>query len=144
MIDYSTKYLTAILCFLAIWSCRSETYKDSIKQQQYEVQGRQIYARHCSNCHNADGTGLAALIPPLKGADYLEKMDLDDLVCQIKFGLRDTIMVNGVMYHQPMPASPSLTALEIAEIITFVDNAWGGERGLYSVKMAERAIETCR
>ena len=108
------------------------------------VQGEALYQTHCSNCHQSDGTGLRKVYPPLKDSDYLESMSPAVLACQIRYGVSDTLVVNGVSYTMPMPGIRSLTALEVAEIVTFVDQTWGKKRGLYSVKEAERALDSCR
>lgn len=82
------------------------------------------------------------MIPPLKGADYLLE-NLDRTACNIRYGLQGEIIVNGVDYNQPMPGNDKLTALEIAEIITYAANSWGNEAGLYSVKETEKALKAC-
>jgi len=103
----------------------------------------QLYRQHCANCHQVDGTGLARLIPPLKGSDYLEKLDPAELACQIRYGLEKEIEVNGIKFNEKMPGIPKLTPLEIAEIITYVNNTWGDQPGLYDVKSTERALNAC-
>jgi len=107
------------------------------------VGGMKLYRQHCANCHQVDGTGLAALIPPLKQADYLQNMEESELACQIRYGLKGEIMVNGVSYNQQMPGIPQLQPLQIAEIITYVKNTWSDDGGLYAVKQAEKDLEEC-
>lgn len=107
------------------------------------VEGMTLYRNNCANCHGIDGKGLARVIPPLKNADYLLTMTDDLLACQIKNGLSDSITVNGDLYFQPMPGIKKLTALEAAELVTYVNNTWGKESGLYGVKKAEKALLQC-
>ncbi len=108
------------------------------------VAGRSLYQQYCINCHQVDGKGLAKLVPPLYQSDYLSAMKPEDLACQIRYGLSDTIYVNDEMYKQAMPSIPRLTPLEIAEIVTYVKNTWGDEPGLYEVKKAEKALQRCK
>ena len=52
-------------------------------------------------------------------------------------------MVNDVQFNLEMPGLPDLTPLEIAEIVTYVNNTWGDQKGLYDVKAAEKALRSC-
>ena len=138
------KTFLAIFMLLVFGSCISgEKYRETAKLNQYMVQGMQLYRIHCVNCHQVDGTGLARLYPPLKNSDYLQKMDPGDLACQIRNGVEGEMEVNGIVFNQPMPPIPQLTPLEIAEIITYVNNNWGEQKGLYDVKAAESALKNC-
>ncbi len=130
--------------FAFIFSCVSnEKRMEMVKLSQYMVEGMTLYRNNCANCHGIDGKGLARVIPPLKNADYLLTMTDDLLACQIKNGLSDSIIVNGDLYFQPMPGIKKLTALEAAELVTYVNNTWGKESGLYGVKKAEKALLQC-
>jgi len=109
-----------LLLILALTSCQSS---EELKREQFYSEGYQLYTLHCANCHQADGSGLANLYPPIQGSSYL--MRKADLVCIIKNGLAGEIHVNGKTYNRPMPANPKLPDLEIAEIVTYVNNTWG-------------------
>lgn len=115
--------------------------RDQIRLKQYQVQGAKIYATYCANCHQQDGKGLASLYPPLAGSDYLLE-DMARAACIIKNGQSKEIVVNGVTYNQMMPGNP-ITNLEIAEVLTFIGNAWGNEAGLIGVKDVDKYIEEC-
>src|SRR5690606_30527004 len=104
---------------------------DDLKTRQYAVHGKVLYDQLCANCHQDDGSGLGKLIPPLAGADYM-KEDIGRTIRIIKWGLNEEIMVNGVLYNQPMPPNPQLTPLEISEIATYIYNVWGHNEGLVS------------
>ena len=112
----------APLLVFAFSSCQSS---EDLKREQYYAEGYQLYTAHCANCHQADGTGLASLYPPIRGSSYLTRKG--DLVCIIKNGLSGEIEVAGKTYNRPMPANPKLADLEIAEIVTYVNNTWGKE-----------------
>ncbi|MEM8966238.1 MAG: c-type cytochrome [Bacteroidota bacterium] len=116
---------------------------DKLHYEQYMIQGQQLYNTHCSNCHQADGTGLGQLIPPLAQADYLLN-DQSQTFCIIKYGLNDKITVNGIEYEQPMPANEKLTNIEIAQIATYVYNSWGHESGFIPVKRVSQEIDKCQ
>ena len=115
--------------------------RDSIRLKQYQVEGAKIYSTYCANCHQQDGKGLAALYPPLSGSDYLLE-NLPRAACIIKNGQNKEIVVNGVTYNQMMPKNP-ITNLEIAEVLTFIANAWGNEAGLIGVKDVDKWLTEC-
>ena len=109
------------------------------KELRHFSNGRQLYLRFCSNCHMENGQGLGQLIPPLKDSDYL----LSDVVAtarSIKYGLKGPIRVNEVEYNQPMPANPSLTSLEIMELLIYISNAWGNKAPMVTLADVENQI----
>src|SRR5690349_18622211 len=67
-----------VLIFLL--SCTEGKHADAVKFDQYFVQGEQLYAKHCSNCHQAEGTGLGLVYPPLNKSDFLEK-NFEQVLC---------------------------------------------------------------
>lgn len=115
--------------------------RDEIRLKQYQVQGAKVYATYCANCHQQDGKGLASLYPPLAGSDYLLE-NLPRAACIIKNGQSKEIVVNGVTYNQMMPGNP-ITNLEVAEVLTFIANAWGNEGGLVGVKDVDKWLKEC-
>lgn len=115
--------------------------RDEIRLKQYQVQGAKIYSTYCANCHQQDGKGLASLYPPLAASDYLLE-NLPRAACIIKNGQAKEIEVNGVKYNQMMPGNP-ITNLEIAEVLTFIGNAWGNEAGLIGVKDVDKWVKEC-
>nr|WP_255742859.1 cytochrome c [Belliella calami] len=111
------------------------------KVLQYAIEGKILYENYCANCHQNDGTGLGKLIPPLKGSDYMEN-EPGKTVRIIKHGLKGEITVNGQVYNQPMPANPNLTNMEIAQIVTYIYNIWGNEKGVIDGKKVAEYLET--
>ncbi len=145
-----TKLTSILFCVLMV-SCGGSSEKpqgsenlssrDKIRLKQYQVEGAKVYSTYCANCHQQDGKGLAALYPPLAGSDYL-MADFARAACIIKNGQFKEIEVNGVTYNQMMPANP-ITNLEVAEVLTFILNAWGNEGGLVGVKDVDQWIDEC-
>ncbi|MFN3802129.1 c-type cytochrome [Belliella pelovolcani] len=109
------------------------------KVMQYAIEGKILYENYCANCHQADGTGLGKLIPPLRGSDYMLE-DIGRTVHIIKYGLKGEIIVNGEKYNQPMPANPQLTNMEIAQIVTYLYNIWGSNVGVIDSKKIENYL----
>jgi cytochrome c551 len=126
-------YLTA--CERSADSSSLSHIKDT-KTKQYAIQGKILYENYCANCHQKDGSGLGKVIPPLAGADYMLE-DVGRTARVIRHGLKGEITVNGVVYNQNMPANPFLTPMEIAQIMTYVYNVWGHEKGLIHANEVE-------
>lgn len=116
---------------------------EEIKRKQYYIDGQALYKTHCANCHQDKGEGLAGLYPPIAGSDFLLK-NKELVLCAMRNGLMDTIVVNGKSYHQPMPANAQLQALDVAEIATFIYTEWGGEKTITDVKSVQKILANCK
>lgn len=116
--------------------------RDQLRFNQYKVKGMDLYNTYCVACHQGNGEGLASLYPPLKNSDYLLE-DLGRAACIMKNGQTEEITVNGTTYNQMMPGVGSLTPLEVAEILTYITNSWGNEKGLTDVKLVEKWLANC-
>ncbi|EMR03491.1 c-type cytochrome [Cesiribacter andamanensis] len=110
--------------------------------RQYWVQGRILYKQHCMGCHQNDGAGMAQLIPPLDGADFLQNKQA--VICVIRHGMQGTVVVNGREYSGIMPPNPQLRPLEIAEIATYILNTWTNQEGYVGIPEVEAALQGCQ
>jgi cytochrome c551 len=141
------KYHIALLAILSgcFFSCsRSSDGKqvDSQKFERYYLQGKQLYTRNCSNCHQENGTGLGRVYPPLAPSDFMKK-NIDEVLCIIRHGREGKLIVNGISFNQKMPANQSLTDLEVAEIATYIFNTWGNEKGIFEVNKVRAVLDSC-
>lgn len=127
-----------LFCFISV-SC--DQSQEKIKFARYNVAGERLYAAYCANCHQNDGEGFRKLYPPINRSE-LFTANLDKMICMLKTGSNDSIVVNDVQYILPMPPS-GLTDLEIAEIITYVGNRWGNEIGLIDVNSVSGTLRKC-
>ena len=91
----------------------------------------------------ADGTGLRANIPPLAGADYLKKQQ-DKISCIIRNGQVGEIVVNGITYDEPMAGITTLSDFQIANIINYINHAWGNDYGFVKVEDIRQQLENCK
>ncbi|MFB3103589.1 MAG: c-type cytochrome, partial [Pseudomonadales bacterium] len=90
--------------------------------------GEALFAGTCSVCHQADGSGLATVFPPLAGADFL-LTDSTRAIDVVLNGLVGPVTVNGERYDSVMPPMSQLNDDEIANIITYALNSWGNDGG---------------
>ena len=145
-------FIAAAAAFFFCLACNNKSERDKkfdqldhrtkIRLMQYMAEGRRLYGVHCSGCHQDDGTGLVRLYPPLKNSDYLKNNFVESL-CGIKYGQDHAITVNGVGFHQPMPANPRLTDFEIAEISTFVYNEFADSVVIITMNHVRDAMKKC-
>ncbi len=105
-------------------------------------QGKILYENFCVSCHMPDGKGLKSLIPTLVKADYLIENPLKT-ACIIRYGLKDTIMVNGNQYSQEMAAITVLSDFEIANIMNYIHSSWGNDMPFVTLAQVKEALDIC-
>jgi mono/diheme cytochrome c family protein len=111
------------------------------EQQPYRM-GERLYKTHCANCHQDQGEGLGALIPPLAGADYLN-LHRDRLPCIVRHGLGDSIQVNGKIFVEQMPGNSQLNEIQIANVLNYVLQSWGNNTPPFTFEEVQKALEQC-
>lgn len=89
-----------------------------------------------------DGSGLGTNIPPLAQEDYLAE-NRSKIACIIRYGIQDTIVVNGKTYSQPMAGIKSLNETEITNIINYIHHAWENDLAAISIKEVEEHLSDC-
>ena len=99
--------------------------------------GKALFARHCLTCHQADGSGVPMMFPPLIGTKKVLG-SADTLIRIVIFGINYPLEVKGETYNQPMPALPYLKDTEIVAIINYIRSSWGNKAPIISVKEVER------
>ena len=97
------------------------------KENQIKA-GQQLFAGTCSVCHQANGEGLSGVFPPLAKSDYLAK-DPQRAIGIVMHGLTGKVTVNGKEYNSVMPPMNQLNDDAIANILTYVLNAWDNPGG---------------
>lgn len=138
------KYLiaTVFTCVLAtiIYSCQNAA---QVKQDVYYVNGRDLYIKHCQNCHGSKGEGLGTLTPPLTDTVFL-KENKQKLACFIKNGIKSPIIVNGQEYEGTMPAFPELYDIDIAQVMVYITNSFGNTQGMYATEQVASDLKNCK
>ncbi len=121
-----------VFIILIITSCNHQDYK----------QGEALFELHCVACHQKNGEGLAKLYPPVANSDFW-KNNKEDLACIIRYGLKDTIVVNGQEYSMPMAALPNLTEYEITNIINYIDYQFYKKDTPTNITEIRKQLENC-
>lgn len=137
------KFLIGISFILAIitiiYSCQDA---GKIKQDVYYVNGRDLYIKHCQNCHGANGEGLGKLTPPLNDTVFL-KENKQKIACFIKNGIKSPITVHGQVYEDTMPDFPTLANIDIAQLIVYLTNSFGNKQGMYTPEDIVKDLKNC-
>ena len=86
---------------------------------------------------------MGTLYPPIAGSDYLIN-NVEKVICGIKYGQNEPIVVNGKNYKMQMPAHPDLNEVEISDIMNYILNSWGNNAGPISLEKVESALANCQ
>lgn len=89
-----------------------------------QVDGNQVYAANCVACHQAGGTGLAGVFPPLAGSRWVLG-STERLVQIMLHGIQGEIEVQGTVYNGVMPAFARLSDAELAAVTSHIRSSWG-------------------
>lgn len=122
-----------LLLALCLNACQPNPYRE----------GKRLYEQHCANCHMANGEGLGALMPPLTDAAYLAA-NRERLPCILRYGLKDTIVVNGKTYAEAMPGAATLSDIHIVNILNYINTTWGDGKASYQLDEVRRVLDACR
>lgn len=137
-----TSFLVIAWMLAGCTSNSVQNNESSTKFKQYYLQGKKLYEKNCSNCHQKAGTGLGLIFPPLNKSDFMDA-HFDEVLCIIKYGKKGELIVNGRSFNKTMPAIPSLTNLEVAEIATYIYNTWEHNQGIVDVKTIDTILTKC-
>ncbi len=86
--------------------------------------GREIYMTRCIACHQADGSGIPAICPPLENSPLLGGSP-DNFIRILLLGMKGEILRNGARFNGIMPSWRfDLTDLQIAAVINDVNARW--------------------
>ena len=87
--------------------------------------GASIYADECSACHTMSGTGIARLLPALKGSPFVQQANPLSLIHVILEGTR-AVATDAAPTGPAMPAFGwKLSDEQVASVATYIRNAWG-------------------
>ncbi len=118
-----------------------ETKLTGADKEQF-LRGAEVYLRdgHCGTCHQKDGNGLPeAFFPPLAGSEWVQGSE-DRLIKLTLHGLIGPIEVKGLKYPGAVPMTPFkfLSDAEVADVLTFVRNAFGNSSAPVSPQSVQK------
>lgn len=89
-----------------------------------EHPGKAVYNKYCLTCHQADGSGVPNMHPPLTPGSWVGN-DPNELIAIMMKGLSGKIEVNGEVYKNYMPSHAQLTDEEIADVLSYIRSSFG-------------------
>ncbi len=100
--------------------------------QKSLVAGEKVYKKLCLTCHQADGSGVPNMTPPLIQTSFVLG-DKEKLIGIVLNGLKN-VDIDDQTYNNPMPALGSvLKDQEIADVLTYVRNSFGNKASAVAV-----------
>lgn len=114
--------------------------KNSEKNSEY-ADGKAVYTQYCISCHQANGSGVPNLNPPLTETDYVLG-DKQELIRIILNGSSAGLEVKGNTYANNMPAFDYLKDKEIANVLSYIRNDFGNSAEAVSVEDVQMARDT--
>jgi mono/diheme cytochrome c family protein len=88
-----------------------------------DTPGARLYVANCGACHQADGSGVPAMQPPLAGTPVTVG-DPEELLGWVMYGIRPAVLPAG-RYHGLMPLFSYLGNQELADLLTCVRTSFG-------------------
>lgn len=119
-------FIALILIAAASQAQVKHHYKTHSRLALSIANGKKVYVQNCLTCHQADGTGVATMNPPLIKTTYV----LGDKATLIKIvlnGFNEDVLINGQSYSNSMTPHATLTDQEIADVLTYVRNSFGNK-----------------
>jgi len=111
------------------------------KEIQIE-KGKGVYMQTCFACHQMNGEGVPAQIPPLAKSDFLAKLSNDEAIHTVIAGRTGEVVVNGKKYNGVMTPLNYLSDDQIANVLTYVRNSFGNEGPSVSTDDVKRVRAT--
>ena len=110
----------------AVASAATALGKGTLDFKTQAAAGEALFKGTCSVCHQPTGQGLPNVFPPLAKSDFLMADKQRSIEVVLK-GLTGPVTVNGKTYNSVMPPMSQLRDDEVANILTYVRNAWGNK-----------------
>lgn len=102
-----------------------------------ELPGKAVYAQYCLSCHQADGSGVPGMHPPLTAGSWVGK-DSNELIAIMMKGLSGQIEVNGEVYKNFMPSHAQLSDEQIADVLSYVRSSFGNNFESITLDMVKK------
>lgn len=109
-----------------------------------ESRGETLYKQHCSACHQPEGKGIPAVIPPLAANPLVTSNDpekIQDYLARVIFGYHGALIVDNQVYYGNMPPigyQGRINDSELLDLINYQRTAWGNDaRPITAMDLAE-------
>lgn len=101
--------------------------------EQIIAAGKKSFVQTCAACHQASGTGVAGVYPPLAGSEWVTGSE-EHVVRILLHGLAGPVEVEGKTYNGAMPAFGKVTGggynwneEKVSQVLTYIRQEWGNK-----------------
>lgn len=122
----------SICLFLSLSVAIAQTKKPADKLTPAKSSGQLVYEQNCLSCHQASGSGVPNLNPPLRGTDWVLG-DKTRLINVLLKGLQGQ-EIEGDVYDNAMPAHDFLTDPQIADVLTYIRSNFGNKASIITAE----------
>lgn len=112
----------------------------SLGTGEVERHGAGIYLSFCARCHDADGRGQPGKVAALAGSPLVMAEDATSALRIVIEGSKSPATEGGPAPQEMPGFHDQLTSLQIAEVVSFIRNAWGN----HAAPISEREVKTLR
>jgi mono/diheme cytochrome c family protein len=91
------------------------------------ARGKNIYEQYCLSCHQADGSGVPGMNPPLIKTSWV-KGDKKKLIKWVLQGSAENVPIDGQSYSNNMAAQNFLKDQELADVLTYIRNSFDNKQ----------------
>ena len=120
--------------FLTPTATTATARSDDDDANQWAALGRQVYGNNCVSCHQAAGTGLQGVFPPLVNNSAVIDSDPREHINAILNGLSGK-EIDGVSYAAQMPPfGAALSDEEVAAVVNHERTEWGNNATLVTIE----------
>jgi mono/diheme cytochrome c family protein len=117
-------FLLASIFFL-LQTGKSQAQNQSGLQASIQ-RGNKVYYEQCLSCHQADGTGVPNMNPPLIKTAWILG-DRSKLIRLVLNGMSGATEIDGETYHNIMAPHKDLSDQQIADVLTYIRNSFGNK-----------------
>ncbi len=124
-----------VICLPLIgWSQQKASLPLAAQKQMLQAsiaRGKTVYASFCLTCHQADGSGVSNMNPPLIKTKWVLGSK-EVLISQVLHGSKGKVVIDGDIFHNAMPPLAALTDVQIADVLTYARNSFGNRATMVS------------
>ncbi|MGV3661818.1 MAG: c-type cytochrome [Prosthecobacter sp.] len=94
----------------------------------------------CGGCHGPTGLGNAGVAPPLAGSEYVTG-GTERMIRILQHGITGPLTIKGQNYNIPngmQPFGATMSAQDLANVLTFVRNSFGNEGTMITKEMVQK------
>ena len=127
---------------------KAESVDNQRQLMEHYPNGIALFQTTCQPCHGGDARGVSAVAPPLVGSQWVTGHK-ERFMALVLYGLTGPVEVAGYTYDKPevsgeMPGiahNPTIDDGELAELLSYVRNAWGNVGDEISTEELENVRE---